>query len=49
MDGEDILKRGIRLLFILIWKILLVSVWGTLRLIEVILSHVNGYLKQLIK
>lgn len=49
MDAEDSLKRGIRFLFILLWKILLVSIWGTLRLIEVVLSHINGYIKQLIK
>lgn len=49
MDAEDGLKRGIRFLFILLWKILLVAVWGTLRLIEIVLSHINGYLKQLIK
>ncbi len=49
MDAEDSLKRGIQFLFILLWKILLVSIWGTLRLIEVVLSHINGYIKQLIK
>lgn len=49
MDAEDSLKRGIRFLLVLLWKMLLVSLWGTLRLIEVVLSHINGYLKQLIK
>ena len=49
MDGEDVLKRGLRFILMLLWKLLLVSVWGTLRLIEVVLSHINGYLKQLIK
>lgn len=49
MDAEDSLNRGMRFLLILLWKILLVSIWGTLRLIEVVLSHINGYLRQLIK
>lgn len=49
MDAEDIVKRGLKFLLLLLWKTILVLLWGTLRLIEVILNHINGYLKQLIK
>lgn len=49
MDAEDLAKKGLKSLLKLLWKVFLVSVWGILRLAEVILNHINGYLKQLIK
>ncbi|CAN5388389.1 hypothetical protein BH11BAC2_BH11BAC2_25770 [soil metagenome] len=49
MDGEDIVKKGLLFILKLIWKVCLILVWGTLRLVEVILSHINTFLKQFIK
>ena len=40
--------RILKWFLILAFKIFIVLLWGTLRLIEVILQHLNPYLKKLI-
>ena len=48
MKKRIVLWKILKRLSILLFKIFIVLLWGTLRLIEVILQHINPYLKKLI-
>jgi hypothetical protein len=50
-EGKEhrIIWRLIKSLFKFAFKVFLIFLWGFLRLIEIILQHVNNYLKKIIK
>ena len=42
-----LLWRFIKWIFKMAWKLFLIALWGVLSLLEVILHHVNIYLKKI--
>ena len=48
MKKRVVFWKILKWFLILVFKIFIVLLWGTLRLIEVILQHINPYLKKLI-
>ena len=48
MKGRRIIWKFLKGLFKFIFKLFLILLWGTLRIVEVILQHLNNYLKKFI-
>jgi len=48
MNFRKVLWNITKWIFKLLFRIFLILLWGSLRLIEVILQHVNNYLKKVI-
>lgn len=48
MKKRVVFWKILKSLLILAFKIFIVLLWGTLRLIEIILQHINPYLKKLL-
>jgi hypothetical protein len=49
MKWKSIIWKLIKWIFKLAFKLFLIALWGTLRMVEVILSHLNKWLKEQIK
>ncbi len=48
MDREDRVVSILKWLARTIWKVFLILLWGTLRIVELILAEINKWLKKII-
>ena len=48
MNWQGYLWKILKWILKLTWKILLIAIWGTLRLVEIFLNNFNKWLKELI-
>lgn len=46
---REVLETIVKGIFKVVWKTFLIILWGTCKLLETILQHINNYLKDAVK